>query len=304
MADSQDLDGNTQHDLQFQTPSRFDTQGTQTQKSQASGRTFMMPNSHPNDYHNSASTTTSGQKTSNRSSDVKSNTQSSNNTGPPGLNFQEMMPQPGGSQLPDTQGSRNFLNVRFAPSPRLSPQGTTNHVPPLEVHYVSSQPSNSDPSPSSQQQQNAMAAPAPPRHTSNLGSILNNEEPKPLLILDESQLNALHQWLVKNTSGCSLEQLEQINATLMDAIWRNRANYNRNQVIHGVQEAFNKIIVDIQAMQDILKWSQEDPQEDMYHAQDTQYTSAQPPPAPRRHGVPPPTGEGYQGITQHAFERA
>jgi len=300
MADSPDLDANTQIDSQFQTPNRFDTQTTQTQKSQASGRTFMLPNSHPNDYHNSASTTTSGQKTSNRSSDVKSNTQSSNNTGPPGLNFQEMIPQAGGSQLPDTQGSRNLFNVRFALSPRLSPQHATDHIPPTEVHYVSSQPSNSDPSQSSQPQ-NAMAAPAAPRHMSNLGAILNEEEPKPLLILDEAQLITLHLWLVKQTSGCSLEQLEQVNATLMDAIWRNRANYNRNQVIHTVQEAFNSIIVDIQAMQEILKWSQEDPEDD-FHAQGTQYTIAQPPVAPRRSNFPPPSDEGYHGVPQPVTE--
>ena len=133
----------------------------------------------------------------------------------------------------------------------------TDHLPTIEVHYVSSQPSNSDPSQSSQPQ-HAMAAPAPPRHTSNLGAILNDEEPKPQLLLDEAHLIALHENLVKQTSGCSLEQLEQINAALMDAIWKHRADYNRNVVIHKVQDAFNAIIVDIQAMQQILKWSQED----------------------------------------------
>jgi SpoVK/Ycf46/Vps4 family AAA+-type ATPase len=105
ITDSQDLNVNTQRDFQFQTPSRIDTQGTQTQKSQMTGRTFMGPHSHPNDYHNSASTTTSGNKTSNRSSDNKFGTQSSNGAAPAGIpNFSEMMPEPSGSQLPDTQG--------------------------------------------------------------------------------------------------------------------------------------------------------------------------------------------------------
>jgi len=298
MTDSQDLNANTQHDFQFQTPSRIDTQATQTQKSQASGRTFMMPNSHPNDYHNSASTTTSGQKTSNRSSDVKSNTQSSNNTAPAGLpDFQEMVPQAGGSQLPDTQGSRNLFCQRFTLSPLISPQHATDQIPNIEVHYVSSQPSNSDPSQSSQPQ-HAMAAPAPPRHTSNLGAILNDEEPKPQLLLDEAQLIALHENLVKQTSGCSLEQLEQINAALMDAIWKNRADYNRNVVIHKVQDAFNAIIVDIQAMQQILKWSQE---ENEYHEHEERYPIVQAP-APRRPVFPPPSDEGYHGITQGRSE--
>ncbi|KAH7078799.1 hypothetical protein BKA63DRAFT_507132 [Paraphoma chrysanthemicola] len=264
MTDSQDLNANTQHDFQFQTPSRIDTQATQTQKSQASGRTFMLPNSHPNDYHNSASTTTSGQKTSNRSSDVKSNTQSSNGAVPAGLpDFQEMVPPAGGSQIPDTQ----------------------------EGQYASSQPSNSDPSQSSQPP-HAMAAPAPPRHTSNLGAILNDEEPKPQLILDETQLTALHQMLVYKTSGCSLEQLEQINAALMDAIWRHRKDYNRNVVLHKVQDAFNEIIRDIEIMQQILRYSQETPEPE------TQYTSAQGPVVSR----PTPFGtqeEGFYSRTQH-----
>ncbi|KAF2030362.1 AAA-domain-containing protein [Setomelanomma holmii] len=273
MTDSQDLNANTQHDFQFQTPSRINTQGTQTQKSQMSGRTFMPPNSHPNDYHNSASTTTSGHKTSNRSSDVKSNTQSSNGAVPAGLpDFQSMMPQAGGSQIPDTQGSPPLFHQRFHLSPRLSPERETDHVPNTEVHYVSSQPSNSDPSQSSQPH-TAMAAPAPPRHTSNLGAILNDDEPKPQLILDEDQLTALHQMLVTKSSGCSLEQLEQINAALMDAIWKHRSDYNRNVVLHKVQDAFNVIIEDIQAMQRILKFSQEEPE------QGTQYTSAQGPTA-------------------------
>jgi SpoVK/Ycf46/Vps4 family AAA+-type ATPase len=291
MTDSQDLNANTQNDFQFQTPNRVDTQGTQTQKSQASGRTFMHHNSHPNDYHNSASTTTSGQKTSNRSSDVKSNTQSSNGAAVAGLpDFQEMVPQAGGSQLPDTQGSPNSYHHHSTLSPRLSPEReheqATNHIVNVEVHYVSSQPSNSDPSQSSQQ--NAMA---PPRHTSNLGAILNDEEPKPLLLLDEAQLVAFHQSLVTATSGCSLEQLEQINASLMDAIWRNRTDYNRNVVLHKVQDAFNAIIMDISVMQQILKSSQETPEPEI----ETQYTSAQ---VSRRPVFLPPTDEGYPGSTQ------
>jgi SpoVK/Ycf46/Vps4 family AAA+-type ATPase len=268
MPDSQDFNASTQNDFQFTTPNRIDTQATQTQKSQVSGRTYMLPNSHPNEYHNSASTTTSGHKTSNRSSDVKSNTQSSNGAAPAGLpNFQEMVPGPGGSQIPDTQGSYNFFNQRFPLSPCLSPQLDTNHVPIAEMPYASSQPSNSDPSQSSQQQ-NAMA---PPRHTSNLGAILNDEEPKPQLILDEPQLVAFHQMLVSATSGCSLEQLEQINASLMDAIWKNRSDYNRNVVLHKVQDAFNKIITDISVMQQILKSSQETPEPET----ETQYANTQ-----------------------------
>ncbi|CAI9632268.1 unnamed protein product [Alternaria burnsii] len=253
MTDSQDLNVNTHHDFQFQTPSRIEGQGTQTQKSQMSGRTFMAPNSHPNDYHNSASTTTSGQKTSNRSSDNKFGTQSSNGAAPSGIpNFSEMMPEPNGSQLPDTQ----------------------------EVHYVSSQPSNSQPSQTSQSSQHVISMPAPaPPHHSNLNQILNDEEPKPQLILDDNLVTALHNKLVHSTSGCSLEQLEQINAALMDAIWKHRSDYNRNLVLKEVTEAFNVIIKDIETMQEILKSSQEEEEAELrrqYHStQDDWFSQTQ-----------------------------
>lgn len=136
MTDSQDLNATTQHDFQFQTPSRIDTQGTQTQKSQVAGRTFMAPNSHPNDYHNSASTTTSGQKTSHRSSDNKFSTQSSNGVAPVGINFSEMMPEPGGSQLPDTQGSSEF-SLHFQHSTNLIQKSTMSAVSPQTRNFHS-----------------------------------------------------------------------------------------------------------------------------------------------------------------------
>jgi hypothetical protein len=102
-----------------------------------------------------------------------------------------------------------------------------------------------------------MPAPAPPHH-SNLNQILNDSEPQPQLILDDGLVTALHDKLVHSTSGCSLEQLEQINAALMDAIWKHRSDYNRNVVLKEVTEAFNVIIRDIQTMQEILKSSQEE----------------------------------------------
>ncbi|KAF2741471.1 ATPase family AAA domain-containing protein 2 [Polyplosphaeria fusca] len=225
MTDSQDV--NTQHD--FQTPSRL---GTQTQKSQVSGHTHMAPNSHPAEYHNSASTTTSGQKTSDRSSGNRFNTQSTNGVTPAGFpDLSEIIPGVGNSQLPDTQ----------------------------EVHYVSSQPSNSQPSQSSPQ--TAMPAPPPPR--SNMAFLLNEE--KPQLILDEASVLALHQGLAEKSSGLSLEQMEQVNATLMDCIWKYRAEYNRNKVVQEVSNAFNGIVSDIQTMQAILKASQEEEESQMFH---------------------------------------
>jgi SpoVK/Ycf46/Vps4 family AAA+-type ATPase len=253
MTDSQDLNANTQHD--HQTPSRI---GTQTQKSQASVRTFMAPNSNPQEYHNSASTTTntSGRKTD-RSSGAKF-TSSTNGATPAGFDLSNMIPHASGSQLlPDTQGlSSSYYQNSY---PQLF---SANLLAIPEVHYVSSQPSNSQPSQSSSSQHNTMPAPAPPRHTTNLGSILNNDTTAPQLIINETHINEFHDLIVSQTGGCSLEQLEQITAALMDAIWKQRAEWNREVVLHEVKDAFNDIIADIVAMQAILRLSQEEDSEE------------------------------------------
>ncbi|KAH7127003.1 ATPase family AAA domain-containing protein 2 [Dendryphion nanum] len=234
MPDSQDLNIHTQPE--FQTPSGIDIQTqpqTQTQKSQISVRTFMHPNSHPGDFRNSASTTTSGQKTSG-SSGARFNTQSTNSIAPIGIpDFSEIIPQAGGSQLPDTQ----------------------------EQQFISSQPTNSQNSQNSQssQAQNQMPAPAAPRHATDIASLLNDEdsEPQPQLLCDEAQVQAIHQELVKKTSGLSLEQLEQVNSGLMESLWQQRNDWNRTRVAFTVMDAFNLIIRDIGEMQKILQPSQD-----------------------------------------------
>lgn len=248
MADDQDLDVHTQPELH--TPSRM---GTQTQKSQMSGRTFMAPFSNPNEYHNSASTTTSGKKTSDRSSGARFNTQSTNGATPAGLpDFLGMMPQPSGSQIPDTQGLLSSYKSRRPPKLFLADQNFNPENP-----YMGTQPSNSQPSQSSPNKD--MPAPANPRQATNLNVILNDEDEDvhQHLILDEGQLATLHNDLVSKSSGCTLEQLEQINAALMETIWRYRKEWNRNQVLHHVGDSFNSIIRDIEQMQHIFKLSQE-----------------------------------------------
>lgn len=277
MTDSQDLNRPTQHE--FQTPSR---PGTQTQKSQISGRTFLPANSHPAEYHNSASTTTSGHKTSDRSSGGRfntQNTQSTNGVATTGVpDFEGMMPQLGGSQLPDTQGMY---------CPHTDPSAILNHRSPfvVEAQFASSQPSNSQQSVSSQHPV-SMAAPAAPRQNPKISSLLNDEPEPPRAIVDEDLLKKMLDELTRGTSELSLEQLEQVNSCLMEAIWRTRHLYNRNQVVHAVTDAYNVIIEDIANMQELLRPSQELSTQDSAHdpryaTQASGYGYA---------GSPPPTG--------------
>lgn len=219
------------------------------------------------DYHNSASTTTSGQK-SNRSSDrshfaaagANSNhTQSTNGVGASGGMIPDFssvqQPLAGGSQLPDTQGE----NMSVHDEALFSSFGTDVSLTFDAVEYPtgSSQgaQSNSQPSQNSSQPFPVPPLPGPSRQHTAISSLLNTTEP-PQFQLDEVLLGKLHDELVTRSSGLSVEQLEQVNAALMDAVWKEKTLWNRNKVIEAVMNEFNKTMEDIQAMQDVLDPSQ------------------------------------------------
>lgn len=104
-----------------------------------------------------------------------------------------------------------------------------------------------------------MGPPLPKPHNSNISSLLNAEltlSSKPTIILDEAQLAALHVELTRRSSGLSVEQLEQINAYLMDTIWKERNVWNRAHVALNVGTAFNEVMSDIEAVQSLLLPSQ------------------------------------------------
>jgi hypothetical protein len=141
-------------------------------------------------------------------------------------NFSALEPTSGGSQLPDTQ----------------------------EPHFPSSL------EPASQSSQNAMGPPPP--HRASIHNLLNDtdppEEPTPTLVIEEKFVARLHDELIKRSSGLSVEQLEQVNASIMEAIYVTREMWNRNVVIKAVSDAFNECVGDIEACQRVLKASQEE----------------------------------------------
>jgi ATPase family AAA domain-containing protein 2 len=234
---------------------------TQTQqKSQRSAVTYLPPGSQPADYYNSASTTTSGQKTdkSNRSSGPYNNTQSTNGVSEH-PDFSAM--QPGGTQsIPDTQGTSSDSSSLDSPL-------ADAHVTELSSlsQHTQSQPSQA----SSQHQNLRMGPPSSKPHNSTINALLNSDPPtpsQPALVIDEAHLKTLQQELTRRCSGLSVEQLEQVNATIMDTIWKQRNVWNRVQVAHTVQAAFNEVIEDIKLVQSLLPPSQKsqviDPDED------------------------------------------
>ena len=198
-------------------------------RSQKSAMTPLAAGSQPGDYHNSASTTTSGNKQS--SSGDQGHTQSSNGVrGDIDPDFSGLRNLSGQSQLPDTQPMGNSSSQS---------QGVNGEGP-----------SQADPT---------MPPPPPTGRKSSITNLLNPDSPlerQPTIIIDHNQVYRLHNQLVTRSSGCSVEQLEQINASLMRAVWDTRTDWNRSTVAEAVAHAFNEVIYDIQEVQRILPGTQ------------------------------------------------
>lgn len=253
---------------QYTTP----VQGTQT-KSQHSSIMQMAPGSQPKDYVNSASTTTSGQKTtdrSNRDSGHTGNTQMSNGTGHGngGIDFSLIEPL-SASQLPDTQEQPNASQITPLSSPTQNhPQPMGPPVAPASHAAVGQSQSPPDP-----------AGPQHARRASDIDSLLNHpsgsqSQPvagitasgngqtstrSPILVpADNNVLAEMSRQLVHRSSGLSVEQLEQVMASLMRAIWNSKSEWNRNMAVKAVEGAFNETIRDLESVQEIMKPSQDD----------------------------------------------
>jgi hypothetical protein len=69
--------------------------------------------------------------------------------------------------------------------------------------------------------------------------------------------------LTDGTSGCTIEQLEQINRELMDKIWKSRHEWNRHTVVGHLGSVFNEVILDIEQIQGVGSSSQRDSQVEM-----------------------------------------
>ena len=212
---------------------------------------------------NDASTTTSGKKTSqsNRSSDGLS-TQVTN-----GKPDSQYSPHDGESQLPDTQRGSQEGTQGGSSSEDQWPHSQAHaiargHMPPS---YPSQSPSSGSQPSSSQQHIRFDAPPKPRSTTAALANILNDPAEPPSsqtssqkeIIIDERFVDELLDTFTSKTSGCSIEQLEQVYRELMDTLWKMRGEYNRTKVGARVLAVFNEAIKDIEAMQKIFQPSQD-----------------------------------------------
>lgn len=70
---------------------------------------------------------------------------------------------------------------------------------------------------------------------------------------------AIEHFLIEvadGTSGCTIEQLEQVNREIMDEIWKSRHEWNRLRVLSSVARVFNDTIGDINSVQGMGPMSQ------------------------------------------------
>jgi SpoVK/Ycf46/Vps4 family AAA+-type ATPase len=237
--------------------------------SQKGPMTPMAPGSQPNDYTNEASTTqtTSDKKSSEQSSVPHNHTQSPMAAHGLRHDFPDLTQYPDRvsqeEHLPDTQQPESS---QPSPHPResLPAHADLANLETTAAGESQSQPKLQPPVP-------LFEAPVkqPSHIPTALQSLLNNEDLSPKVALEHEFIDNLHKQLTQRTSGCSVEQLEQINSNLMDYTWRMRGEWNRNKVAAGIRDTFNEVLEDMQAMQEIGPISQRTKEQlgaDMFHA--------------------------------------
>ncbi len=219
----------------------------------------------PSALFNDASTTTSGKKTSdpsNRSSQAMG-TQVTN-----GKAESQSSPDSADSQLPDTQRGTQEGTQGGTSSESRWPHSQAEGLASGQIvqNYPSQTPSSGSQL-GSQPAVSHFGAPTKPTRSlpPNLANLMNSPiEPSSSqsssqkdLLIDEAKLEETLNELTKRTSGCSIEQLEQINRELMDTLWKTRGEYNRTKVGTQILAVFNDVIADIEEMQKVLQPSQE-----------------------------------------------
>lgn len=224
--------------------------------SQRSAITPMAEGSNPHDYTNYASTTSSEKQV--RGSSGLYNTPSFH-AKPEGADLGadlDELPEiaVSNSQMPDTQGTASSHEYRIS---------RNMHTPSASQN--TSNPNSSQSQNSSQPSQNPAVPPfpRPSNPHASIHSLLNNDAP-PItstavsnLVIDPKLTDQFLDEIVAQSSGCSVEQLEQIYSALMDKLWKTRGDWNRARVTRELMGVFNDVLGEIKAIQEIAPVSLE-----------------------------------------------
>lgn len=113
----------------------------------------------------------------------------------------------------------------------------------------------------------APAVPQFPRDRgTSISSLLNDPEPGPSRalttvhpqhVVDQISTASFLETVVDQTSGCSVEQLEQIYSALMSEIWKTRGEWDRRKVASEIGGVFTDVMEDIHVCQGIGAGSME-----------------------------------------------
>ncbi|KAH6654099.1 hypothetical protein BKA67DRAFT_658425 [Truncatella angustata] len=102
-----------------------------------------------------------------------------------------------------------------------------------------------DPSPEEQSQSQ--------RHSGHSGHSVGSQQQ---VEMDETSGGLFLDELTQRTSGCTIEQLEQLTREMMAEIWRTKGEHNRMKVLNTITRVFNNAIDDIETMQNVFQLSQ------------------------------------------------
>lgn len=104
------------------------------------------------------------------------------------------------------------------------------------------------------------------RDRTDINSILNDPVPgisralttlQPHLVIDQALSANLLKNIVAQTSGCSVEQLEQVYSAMMNEIWRTRGEWDRGKVALQLNQVFADVMADIHSFQGLAAGSME-----------------------------------------------
>ncbi|KAK8090184.1 Tat-binding-like protein 7 [Apiospora hydei] len=233
---------------------RATTGGTTAQISQVSAVQSLPPGVSPSALVNDAATTKTTDP-SNRSSNWSTQRTNGVHHEPPSSpihmpDTQEctaMMPASQATssdeQWPHSQAQGLARGIIHAPGASMDSRSQASPEKPKSSHAPSSMANIlNDPAPyndsQSQRQSGVSAASA---------QIELNED-SALIFLEE---------LTKRTSGCTIEQLEQLTREMMAEVWRTRGENNRMYVLSSVTRVFNDAINDIEQTQKVERPSQD-----------------------------------------------
>jgi ATPase family AAA domain-containing protein 2 len=70
-----------------------------------------------------------------------------------------------------------------------------------------------------------------------------------LLVIDHAYIQDLHRDITDRTTGCTVEQLEQVNSALMDTVWKMRGEWDRTKVAKRLGQVCTEVLTDMQQVQ-------------------------------------------------------